>query len=824
MVTGRHRSSHPVLPRKGCQEPFVRSTLKGRSGKAFLTPFSVACCLLSVVLSPAYGLQPSEPQGPTPDARRLMPDQWVPLNEPSAGVQMLGWDEIRYAPDLGGVLFFGAYRSFTSENQNAIFLYRFAENRWRLLDCDAFFHQSEMKSDAGHTTGKMTYDEARRVIVYGGLVSMGRNDRLRTWVFDPWAQVGWDARPSAPVPGIPFDAASVYVPDLKATFRFAAGGGAWLYDAAANRWTRLAASGGPTFQCADAVYDARRKRVLVFGGSQGEYSGKSFKVTNDLWTFDVARRAWAKVETRNPPPGRGWPQMALSPDADVLLVAGGATGVRDPQAGIATHRDTWALDLNTLQWRELKDPKFPGAGPSNHMTYDPANRVFLFLGRKDLRYGYACGMYALRLSSAATPEPERSPSLATPPYDLTALPEAAGEWTDIAAPLVAQVKGFCVRPSLAARGSELLLAFTEYPEWPGRTTDPVFSARSFRYTKNTWTELVGGDLLHTYPHLSQTPSIGFDADGQPMMALETYKVWGRCGLSVLRFEEGAWRAVGVAGGPEGPKGGGFLPSLAAADTPALAYTYNPGALSAQDVAMLEWRDGQWQPVGPAALNTVEPNVTRAQFPVLLRDARGRLVVAWREHRPDWTGTTATPDRVYVARFEAGKWLPLGPALPVLAPPAGATRPADSSQVRAFCFTMTLLNDEPVVASCEGADGGRTALVVRAWQGGEWKMLGDGALNVLGVGSGAFKPALAADGAALYVAWSEYLANRPPLLFVKQWDGLAWTLVGGPLNAAPGDGSAHDPALAFLAGRPVVAWTELNLPAGALRAIHVRQMK
>src|SRR5438034_9977100 len=101
----------------------------------------------------------------TAGAGDLTPNQWMPMNEPNTGVQLLGWDEIRYCPELEGMLFYGAYRSFTSENQNAVWLYRYKENRWHLLHINLFWARSEMSSDGGHTAGKMFYDETRKVMV-----------------------------------------------------------------------------------------------------------------------------------------------------------------------------------------------------------------------------------------------------------------------------------------------------------------------------------------------------------------------------------------------------------------------------------------------------------------------------------------------------------------------------------------------------------------------------------------------------------------------------------------------------------------------------------
>jgi len=136
----------------------------------------------------------------------------------------------------------------------------------------------------------------------------------------------------------------------------------------------------------------------------------------------------------------------------------------------------------------------------------------------------------------------------------------------------------------------------------------------------------------------------------------------------------------------------------------------------------------------------------------------------------------------------------------------------------------LHDGEPVVALCEGTDGGRASLIVYAWKSGRWTRLGDASLNVLGAESGALKPALISDGKNLFVAWPEFLPSRPPLLFVKKWDGSKWTLAGGPLNEAPGKGSVHHPALAILNGKPVVAWTEYALDGEHMRQIFVKALK
>ncbi len=742
-------------------------------------------------------------------AGELPANKWVSMKEPAAGVQMLGWDEIRYAPELGGVLMWGAYRSYTSENQNALWLYRFKENRWHLLHLNLFFVRSEMCSDGGHTSGRMTYDRERKILVYNGMISMSRNDWYRTWAFDPRALVGWDARPPSPTPRQKCDGASVYVPAAKRTLQHYGNAGTWLYGAAANRWAWPVPPGkGPAGTCAEAVWDPKRKRVLVFGGSAGQYSGKSFTTYNALWAYDLAAKSWKKLAPKNPPPARGWPQMALSTAADIVLMSNGTTGTRSKHGVVESHRDTWVLDLKKLKWKQIKNAATPSAGVRNHMAYDPASDVFLMVGRRKLNYGYSCGVYAFRYQGEEPAKPQSLKTEPVPTYDLKKLPAPEGRWKSLSTGPLAALEGWCFWPSLASKGDELLLAFAECPE---KFHDVGWDVRVFRGAGGAWTELKGPVVPKGWS--SQTPAAAFDAKGRPLVISQAYRAWKGTTLNAARFEGGAWK-------PLAAPIKGVIPAFPALvgnkGKPTLAHEVHVtgGDYRGTAVFAFELDGGRWKPLaGGKPMSVIEPHRVRARWAQLQRDSKGRLVLAWQEHKPDWGGKTATPERVHVRRLEGGKWTELGRAVPISNPKA-----------RAVTYAMKLHNGEPVTAICEGTDGGRAKLHVRAWKGSGWQLLGSGPLNVLGKGSGALKPALVSDGKNLYVAWPEFLPGRPPLLFVKKWDGARWTLIGGPLNAAPGKGSAHRPALAVLGGKPAVAWTE-HVPCGPrMRKVCVKVLR
>jgi hypothetical protein len=294
------------------------------------------------------------------------------------------------------------------------------------------------------------------------------------------------------------------------------------------------------------------------------------------------------------------------------------------------------------------------------------------------------------------------------------------------------------------------------------------------------------------------------------VAYQNIVPWKPIGL-VIKCFDGAWKPLS----PPATEPALALPALVGGEKPlAVAWQAHPGNNKGIGTYVAEWSGEAWKPVADGkALNVGDPTTTRGQFPAVVRDPQGRLVAAWSEQKAGYEGENATPERVHVRRLEEGKWAELAKELPAASP-----------QARALGAALAIHDGEPAVALCEGTDGGRAALTVYAWKGGQWTRLGDGPLNVLGAEGGALKPAIVSDGKSLFVAWPEFLPGRPPLLFVKQWDGAKWSLVGGPLNAEPGKGSVHNPALAVLAGKPAVAWTEYALEGERLRQVFVKALK
>src|SRR3972149_11967142 len=131
--------------------------------------------------------------------------------------------------------------------------------------------------------------------------------------------------------------------------------------------------------------------------------------------------------------------------------------------------------------------------------------------------------------------------------------------------------------------------------------------------------------------------------------------------------------------------------------------------------------------------------------------------------------------------------------------------------------LTFKGDVPYVTWAEVDANGVSRLYVRHQVGREWGRDG-GPLNQSLTGHAA-SPALAVMGGHLYAAWSEVDARHISQVYVKEWDGERWIQVGGSLNITPA-GSASNPVLSGNGSTLYMAWTEAN-PSGT-SLLYVKQ--
>jgi hypothetical protein len=122
----------------------------------------------------------------------------------------------------------------------------------------------------------------------------------------------------------------------------------WEYalDDTSGRFVQLFPGGGdPPLLLAQPVYDARRQRILLFGGVRGELG-----VSDEVWALDVSRRgqeSWSVAATGGPG-ARYLSMVAYDEERDRVLCYGGVD-----LSTATVFNDLWAFDLAANAWVSL---------------------------------------------------------------------------------------------------------------------------------------------------------------------------------------------------------------------------------------------------------------------------------------------------------------------------------------------------------------------------------------------------------------------------------------------------------------------------------------
>lgn len=150
--------------------------------------------------------------------------------------------------------------------------------------------------------------------------------------------------------------------------------------------------------------------------------------------------------------------------------------------------------------------------------------------------------------------------------------------------------------------------------------------------------------------------------------------------------------------------------------------------------------------------------------------------------------------VYVKHKEGKEWVPDGGPLNI-----SLIMPAASPAIAAAQNNIYVAWSEP--------DSKNIARVyVKRWDGGEWGQTG-GVLNV-NTANHASNPVLSGGYSSLYVAWSELDSAGISLIYVKEWDGSSWRLLGGEMNKSS-NRHAMTPSVVADKDGLYLAWAEYD---------------
>jgi hypothetical protein len=231
------------------------------------------------------------------------------------------------------------------------------------------------KGPGPRTFAGLAFDEARgEAVVFGGnRVLFGPEGELDTLLADTWTWSGgrWSRRevpgpPARSEPMMAYDARTRRVVLFGGYQRTPRGnvrlGDTWVWDG--ERWSRRDDPGPSARSSAALAWDARRGRMVLFGGRATD------ALSGETWEWDGAR--WERVAGGDTEP-RFNPVMAFDGRQGVMVRFGGWTGkVRTA--------DTWLF--RAARWRRL-DVRGPSARNHSAMAYDTRRRRIVLFGGHD---------------------------------------------------------------------------------------------------------------------------------------------------------------------------------------------------------------------------------------------------------------------------------------------------------------------------------------------------------------------------------------------------------------------------------------------------------
>jgi len=154
----------------------------------------------------------------------------------------------------------------------------------------------------------------------------------------------------------------------KTSVFYSSWGETWLWSGAAGMWTKMSPPvSPPARERPSMAYDARRRAVVLFGGSIGDAP------INDTWVWSGSAETWTRQSPRMSPPARERASAAYDPVTQTVLLFGGRGAGNTPLA------DTWTWDGNT--WTQQRPPVSPPArGDAAMAQNDALQQVTLFAG------------------------------------------------------------------------------------------------------------------------------------------------------------------------------------------------------------------------------------------------------------------------------------------------------------------------------------------------------------------------------------------------------------------------------------------------------------
>lgn len=730
----------------------------------------------------------------------IPPDTWVKVLTGDLPAQTNDWEQLVYVPALQRSVMLSQYHQNNSEPNESIVGYNFDINAWDVLDMGGLFHTENMP-EGGESQGYFDFNPNNNTIDYHCCTS-GSNQAENvnhTWWFDVVGQSGRDKQtplePTSLQPGGAFDVAH----NVAVMYGGGSYVGTWLYDPVANVWLPTATLGtppDPSVILPGMAYSSSAQQVVLYGGRSS--SGSTYYA--DLYSYDVPSNTWTFISPAGgfKPPPRCCMNFAYDSTNNIFLLYGGrnASGVLG---------DTWVYDPVANAWTQLNPPISPTVNSVSDFTklaYDSDHNVFVLahLGSG----GYFGGKWsALAFQTWLFRYAGAGPNAAT--LLSTTQPAAGG--------LNRNLTSWAKDPALATSGNSLYVGWSE--------TGSPFDASQAAWPHIYANQYSGGNWV-TMGNYSSISTSNVDGHAPSLVVAGTtpWISWYQSINRVPQVSAASWNGSAWQGGPIGLVGSNAVQGRSAlaqvAGAPYIGVVEVNKSASPQSAYayVKSWNGKAWGLLGTGSVNHNASAGSTATSISLVSDGVYPYV-AWTEYlrsSPPSGGQAMTNPQAYVSHWNGTQWTPVGGSVNV----SGSSGWADDASIAFFA-------GQPYVAWTERTQTGNNQLYVAAWSGISWTLTGSGSLNQGGASGWAYHPSLITDqtGSILYVAWIEQTAlGQKAQVFVAQFAAGSWSVLGGPLNADPVNGSAQRVSLGVLNGQPVAAWSEVN--TGTVRQVYVSQ--
>ena len=305
-------------------------------------------------------------------AERIPAGTFVEVAEDETGGHF--FSQVIHAPPIGGLVSWGTRTHHHPIRAHETQHFRLEENRWVNAwpkgKADAwagnfkswpgwdicaptidFYERDGVRMPRPTSSFYQTCWDAHnaRVLFYVGSTTFAYDPAARTWTeihpkserAQPPALLLWSSLCYDPVrrQALLFGGGGVDAPDGRPH--------TWAFDCTRDRWRRLDLETEPPPRCnSRMVYDAKHKRIVLFGGD-GQDRGLA-----DTWVFDVRRQRWQERRPDRAPHPRSCHAMAyLEASGNVLMVGG--VPVADDRAKQRLAREVWLYDAGENTWTPL---------------------------------------------------------------------------------------------------------------------------------------------------------------------------------------------------------------------------------------------------------------------------------------------------------------------------------------------------------------------------------------------------------------------------------------------------------------------------------------